>query len=166
MDKTVNLDDLDLKIITMLLRDAKIPYLEIANKLKVSLGTVHLRIKKMEAAKLIKSFTLDADFYRLGYTITAFIGLIINSKMHESVVEQMLAIDEVVELHHTTGKYHMFAKIVCEDPRALREVLINKINSIDGIDKTETTISLTEVISRPVCIKSAQLKAFKRKGKK
>ena len=47
---------------------------------------------------------------------------------------------------------HIFAKIICKNPKNLRELLINKINEIKGVEKTETTISLTEIISRPVSI--------------
>ncbi|MBI4648386.1 MAG: Lrp/AsnC ligand binding domain-containing protein [Bacteroidia bacterium] len=153
MEKQGNIDELDLQIITILLKDAKVPYKEIAKQLKVSLGTIHVRIKKMESLNIIKGFTLDANYYRLGFTITAFIGLIINGKLYEKVAEGLEKIEEIVELHHTTGKYHMFAKVVCEDPHALRGVLINKINNIEGVEKTETTISLSEVFDRPVKIK-------------
>ncbi|PLX12365.1 MAG: transcriptional regulator AsnC [Marinilabiliales bacterium] len=142
MEKLSNIDDLDLKIITILLKNAKVPYKEIAKELKVSLGTIHVRIKKLESLKVIKGFTLEADFFKLGYTITAFIGLIIDGKIHEQVVAQLLEIEELVELHHTTGNYHMFAKIVCEDPKVLKEILLNKISNISGVEKTETTISL------------------------
>lgn len=155
MEKPANIDEVDLRILTVLLEDAKIPYKEIAKQLKVSLGTIHVRIKKLEAAGVIKGFTLNTDFFKLGYTITAFIGLIIDGKIHEQVVSDLSKIKQLVELHHTTGKYHMFAKVVCRDPKVLREVLINGINTVKGVEKTETTISLTEVIARPVSIEDS-----------
>lgn len=149
MKKKGNIDEMDQKILNILLKDAKVAYKDIAAMLKVSLGTIHIRIKKLESLKIIKRFTLNVDYYELGYTVSAFIGLIIDGKKHKEVLEELLKIKEIVELHHTTGKYHMFAKITCKDPKNLREILINKVNKIEGIEKTETTISLSELASRP-----------------
>jgi Lrp/AsnC family transcriptional regulator for asnA, asnC and gidA len=142
------LDKTDLDIITLLLKNAKTPYKEISKKLNISLGTVHVRLKKLESLKVIKGFSVDIDFEKLGYNLVVFIGLIINGKYHESVVKELLAINELIELHHTTGKYHMLAKLICKNPTQLRDILITKINSIEGIEKTETTISLAELISK------------------
>lgn len=144
----VKLDKTDLEIISLLQKNAKTPYKEIAKKMKISLGTVHIRLKKLEKLKVIRGFSVDLDFEKLGFNLVVFIGLIINGKEHENVVEELLKIDDLIELHHTTGKYHMFAKLICRNPTQLREILINKLNSIKGIEKTETTVSLGELISK------------------
>lgn len=146
--KKIKLDETDFEIISYLQKNAKTPYKEIAKKMKVSMGTVHTRLKKLEKLKVIRGFSVDLDFEKLGYNLIVFIGLIINGKEHEKVVEDLMKIDELIELHHTTGKYHMFAKLICRNPTQLREILINKLNSIKGIEKTETTISLGVLMSR------------------
>jgi Lrp/AsnC family transcriptional regulator for asnA, asnC and gidA len=146
--KNIKLDETDFEIISYLQKNAKTPYKEIAKKKKVSMGTVHTRLKKLERLKVIRGFSVDLDFEKLGYNLIVFIGLIINGKEHEKVVEDLMKIDELIELHHTTGKYHMFAKLICRNPTQLREILINKLNSIKGIEKTETTISLGVLMSR------------------
>lgn len=142
------LDKTDLAIISLLLQNAKLPYKEISQKLKISLGTVHVRLKKLETMKIIKGFSVNVDFEKLGYNLMVFVGLIINGKNHSTVVDELKKIDELVELHHTTGKYHMFAKLLCKSPKQLREILIEKVNSIEGVEKTETTISLAEIVSK------------------
>ncbi|GAB4282522.1 MAG: Lrp/AsnC ligand binding domain-containing protein [Marinilabiliales bacterium] len=144
----LRIDKTDLQIISLLLKNAKTPYKEISKKLKISMGTVHVRVKKLESLKIIKGFLLDVDFEKLGYNLVVFIGLIINGKYHENVVKELMKINELIELHHTTGKYHMLAKLICKNPSQLREILIHKINSIEGVEKTETTISLSELISK------------------
>ncbi len=146
------LDKTDFDIIDILLKKAKTPYKQISKQLNISLGTVHVRLKKLEALNVIRGFNIDIDFEVLGYSLLVFIGLIINGKKHENVVSELEKIEELVELHHTTGKYHMFAKLLCKNTKQLRKILINQINSIDGIEKTETTISLARIISKPgVC---------------
>jgi len=147
LSRQVGIDKLDLQIISMLLKNAKTPHGEIGKKLKVSGSTVHFRIKKLEELKAINRFTLNIDFSKLGLNVIAYIGFIIDGKLHNEIVEKLKKIKEIVELHHTTGKYHMFAKIVCMNTKELKEVLITKVNSIQGVEKTETTISLEEIIN-------------------
>ncbi len=140
-----NTDKIDLEIISIMLKNAKITYTEIAEKLNISVSTVHVRIKKLENLNIIKGFNLNVDFAKLGLKLTAFIGFIIDPKAYKSIASKLLQIKEVVDFHYTTGKYHLFAKIICRDTDQLREILQEKINIIEGIEKTETTISLGEV---------------------
>ena len=64
----------------------------------------------------------------------------------------MSHIKEVVELHLTTGDYSMFAKIVCKNISDLQDVLLNKINNIDGISRTDTFVSLSQPIDRNITL--------------
>ena len=61
-------------------------------------------------------------------------------------------IPEIVSAHYTTGNYSIFARIICKDTNHLRQVLHDNIQSIDGIQRTETFISLEESINRPLLI--------------
>jgi Lrp/AsnC family transcriptional regulator, regulator for asnA, asnC and gidA len=150
METKLNIDETDIRILSLMQNDAKIGYKDIATKLGVSLGTVHIRIKKMEALGIIKDFSINIKYDLLGYELVAFIGLIINSKKANQVVEQLEKISEITELHHTTGEFHMLAKIVCNNTTTLRKLIIESVNAIEGIEKTETIISLAELISRKV----------------
>ena len=69
MDKILDIDNIDLKIISLLNEDAKTPYTEIAKKVFVSSGTVHVRMKKLEDMGIVKSATLNIDFSKLGYML-------------------------------------------------------------------------------------------------
>lgn len=141
------IDETDIGIISMLLKDAKSTYTEIGEQLNVSVGTVHVRIKKLEALNIIRGFTLDVDMSKLGLDLVAFIGFTIDGKSYKKIIEKLKNIKEIVELSHTTGNYHMFAKVICKDTKQLKNVLLNKINAIDGIEKTETSISLEKILS-------------------
>lgn len=149
----LTLDDIDLKILSILMKDAKIPYTDIAKKLFVSSGTVHVRMKKMEEMDIIRSFNLQLNYQKLGYDITAFLGVYLNkSSQYDVVAKALEEIPEIVDVHYTTGNYSMFVKLVCKDTDHLRQVLMDKIQKIEDITRTETFISLQESISRPIKI--------------
>jgi Lrp/AsnC family transcriptional regulator for asnA, asnC and gidA len=85
--------------------------------------------------------------------VTAFIGVyLIRSDQYDKVVKELRKIHEVVSCHYTTGNYSLFLKIVCRDTQHLREVLHDKLQKIEGINRTETLISLDESFDRPLKI--------------
>ncbi|MCH7403372.1 Lrp/AsnC ligand binding domain-containing protein [Belliella kenyensis] len=150
MDKNLDIDNVDLKIISLLNEDAKTPYTEIAKKVFVSSGTVHVRMRKLEDLGIVKSATLNIDFSKLGYDISAFLGIYLEkSSLYDAVIENLKQIPEVINAYYTTGNYSIFAKIICKDTNHLRTVLDN-IQKVDGIDRTETLIVLEESINRPI----------------
>ncbi|HQV77361.1 MAG TPA: Lrp/AsnC ligand binding domain-containing protein [Chitinophagales bacterium] len=148
---TNQLDDIDLKILTILMKDAKTPFSEIAKTLFVSNGTVHVRMKKMEDLGIIKSFNLQLNHHKIGYDITAFLGIYLSkSSQYDEVAKALEKIPEIVDLHYTTGNYSMFLKLICKDTEHLRKILMEKIQNIPEITRTETMISLQENINRPL----------------
>jgi Lrp/AsnC family transcriptional regulator for asnA, asnC and gidA len=150
---TILLDDLDKKIISILMRDAKIPFTEVAKKLFVSGGTVHVRMKKLEELGVVKGSQLVVDYSRLGFDITGFLGIYLDkSSLYDEVTAKLENIPEIVGAHYTTGAYSIFVKIICRDTEHLRQILHDKIQKIEGIQRTETFISLEESINRPVVL--------------
>lgn len=147
----MDIDNVDLKILSLLMEDAQTPYTEIAKKVHVSGGTVHVRMKKLKSLGIVKGSNLVVDYGKLGFDITAYLGIYLDkSSLYSEVSEQLKAIPEVVGAHYTTGNYSIFAKIVCKDTKHLRLVLHDKIQKIGGIQRTETFISLEESINRPI----------------
>lgn len=145
------LDQLDLQILTKLVEDGKMPYTDVAKQLFVSSGTIHVRMKKMEDLGIVRGSSLTLDYHKLGYDVTAFLGIYLDkSSLYEEVTEQLRNIPEVVTAHFTTGPYAILCKMVCKDTNHLRLVLQDKIQKIAGIQRTETFISLEERIHRPV----------------
>ncbi|MBC8084268.1 MAG: AsnC family transcriptional regulator [Hymenobacter sp.] len=151
MAKNYELDDTDRKILDLLMRDAKMPYTEIARKVHVSGGTVHVRMARLEELGIVKGATLQIDYQKLGYGVNAFLGIyLLKSSVYGSVAEQLREIPEVVSIHFTTGAYGIFARIVCRDTQHLRDVLHDRMQLIEGIERTETLISLEETLNRPI----------------
>lgn len=143
------IDNIDIKILNLLTQDAFIPYTEIAKKVHVAPGTVHVRMKKMEEAGIVKKPQLQIDLSALGWDVSAFIGVFLNKNdVLFQVVQELQKIPEVLSCHYTTGTYSLFLKVQCRDTRHLRDVLSDRIQKIEGIARTETLISLEESFSR------------------
>ena len=149
MKKILDVDKIDREIMTIMLEDAKTSYADIGQQLFVSGGTVHVRLKKLMDQGIIQGSRLKVDFSKLGFDIIAFLGIYLEkSQMYHDVIRQLKEIPEVVSAHYTTGTYSIFAKIMCQDTIHLRSVLSTKIQKIEGIQRTETFISLEESINR------------------
>lgn len=153
MSKTFVPDKIDLKILSILMHDAKKTYAEIGKELFISGGTVHVRIKKLMDAKVILNSQLKVDYGKLGYDITSFLGIYLEkSKMYDDVSQKLGEIPEILEAHYTTGVYSIFAKIICKDTDHLRRIISDQIQQINGIQRTETFISLHNSHLRPLKI--------------
>ena len=151
MSRTYELDDTDRRILNLLMQDAKLPYSEIARQLHVSGGTIHVRMTRLEELGIVRGATLDLDLQKVGYGIQAFLGIyLLKSSFCDSVITQLRGIPEVISLHFTTGSYNLFARIACRDTLHLRNVLHDQVQQIEGVERTETLISLEEVFSRSV----------------
>jgi Lrp/AsnC family transcriptional regulator, regulator for asnA, asnC and gidA len=151
MARNYELDDTDRHILNLLIQDAKMPYTEIARKVNVSGGTVHVRMARLEEIGIVQGATLRIDYQKLGYGVSAFLGIYLQkSSEYTAVVNQLHEIPEVVNINFTTGTYGVFARLQCRDTQHLRDVLHDRIQPIEGILRTETLISLEEVLNRSV----------------
>ncbi len=144
-----NIDEIDLKILRILIEDAKISYGDIGEKVFLSPGAVHTRVKKMESTGIITGSSISVDTKKLGWDIAAFLGIYLEkSEQYDDVAAQLKMIPEIVSINYTTGNYSIFVKLMCRDTAHLRSVLHDKIQKVQGIQRTETFISLEESLSR------------------
>ena len=150
-DATIQLDGIDKKILMRLMEDARCPVNSIAREVGISGTAVHQRLKKLEKTKLIKGSQVLIDPTVLGYRTLAFIGIYLDKAMRNmEAVRQLEKIPEVIECHYTTGNWSVLVKILCKNNAHLMEVLNQKIQSIEGISRTETYISLQQQIQRQI----------------
>ena len=141
------LDEIDHQILNMLIENTRIPFTDIAKKLLISAGTVHVRVKKMEDAKIIKGSSLTIDYQKLDYTFIAYVGIYLqNTSQTKFVLQRINEIPNVTVAHITTGKFNIFCKIRAKSTTHAKEIIF-KIDEIEGIYRTETMISLEESIN-------------------
>ena len=153
MESNYQIDNIDRGILSELMINAKVPYTEIAKKLIVSAGTIHVRMKKMEEAGIVKNSRLHINYELLGFDLTAFLGIYLEKgSTYTDVIKQLNLIPEIVEAHYTTGVYSIFAKIRCKNTKHMRQILNEEIQSIKGIQRTETIISLEQSIDKHIIL--------------
>lgn len=141
------LDDVDHQILDMLIDNTRIPFTDIAKKLEISAGTVHVRVKKMEDAGIIKGSSLTLDYKKLGYSFIAYVGVfLLKTSQTKFVLERINEIPFVTVAHITTGKFNVFCKIRAKNTEHAKDVIF-MIDDIEGVYRTETMISLEESIN-------------------
>ncbi|RED49514.1 MULTISPECIES: Lrp/AsnC family transcriptional regulator [Seonamhaeicola] len=143
----IKLDEIDHQILDMLIDNTRIPFTDIAKKLLISAGTVHVRVKKMEESGIIKGSSLMLDYKKLGYSFIAYVGVYLNNTSQTKfVLERINEIPYVTVAHITTGKFNIFCKIRARSTEHAKEVIF-LLDDIEGVYRTETMISLEESIN-------------------
>ena len=143
----MKLDKLDKQILQYLVKDARKPFTEIAKVLLVSPGTIHVRVKKMEQIGVIKSTSISVDYAKLGFGFVAYVGLFTSRSLQSpDIIDRLRDVPEVTVAHLATGKYGIFCKIRCRDASHAKDVIF-RINDIEGVENTESMISLEESIN-------------------
>ena len=153
VNQNIQIDGIDKKILRALMSDARTPILEIARQVGISGAAIHQRLRKLEKSKLISGSKFVINPKVLGYTTMAFIGVYLDKAMsNPDAVKQLRKIPEVIECHYTTGDWSIFIKVLCKDNEHLMHLLNNEIQSITGVSRTETFISLAQQIDRQIKI--------------
>ncbi|MBL6668991.1 MAG: Lrp/AsnC ligand binding domain-containing protein [Flavobacteriaceae bacterium] len=143
----IALDEVDHQILDILIDNTRIPFTDISKRLLVSAGTVHVRVKKMEDAGIIKGSSLTLDYVKLGYSFIAYAGIFLDKTSRtQQVINDLKAIPYVTVAHVTTGKFNIFCKVRARDTLHAKEIIFN-IDDIEGVSRTETMISMEESIN-------------------
>ncbi len=142
-----NFDKIDGAILSTLVQNGKLPYTEIAKQLQISHGTVHQRVKKLEKMGIIQKTSVVIDYNKLGYKLTCYLGVLVNSGLNiDKVCDALKAIPQITVANITSGKYNITCKIRALDTDHAKRI-IQKIHSIQGVIRTETTVSFEEFIN-------------------
>lgn len=147
------IDATDRKILSMLVKNARMPFLEIARECGVSGAAIHQRVKKLETAGIITGSRILVKPQAINLNICAFIFVsLAEANKYTEVIKCLKVIPEIVECHFVTGRYALLLKLYCQDHDHLMNILINTIQLIPFIASTETLISLEQAIERQVWV--------------
>ena len=153
INQNIHIDGIDKKILRALMQNARTPILEIARNVGISGAAIHQRLRKLEKSKLISGSKFIINPKILGYTTMAFVGIYLDKAIsNPEAVKQLSKIPEVLECHYTTGNWSVFIKILCKDNEHLMHLLNTDIQSINGVSRTETFVSLQQQIDRQIKI--------------
>ena len=147
------IDNLDRRILNIIMRNARIASKDVAIECGVSRAAIHQRIQRLIEMKVIVGSGYLINPRKLGYNTCTYVGVKLEKgSMYREVVRELENIPEVVECHFTTGPYSMLVKVYARDNQNLMELLNDRIQHIDGVTETETLISLEQSINRPIML--------------
>jgi Lrp/AsnC family transcriptional regulator for asnA, asnC and gidA len=153
LEENLQIDSLDKKIIKMITKNARIPYLEVARECNVSGAAIHQRIQKLIRMGVVTGSKFTIEPKKIGYKTCAYMGIFLEqASLYNDVLQELEKIPEITQCHFTTGNYSVFIKIFAKDNEHLKSILSDKIQLISGIARTETFISLEEGFNRSIPI--------------
>ena len=149
--KENQLDPIDIRIVNELTSDARISFIQLAKKLKVSNTLIHQRVRKLKESGILKNATYQLDPWKLGYQTSAYTQIILaDSNHHRQVEEELSKIPEIVECVNISGRYALLVNIYARNNRHLRDIIYERIHTIDGVEGTNTTISFETAFKRNI----------------
>lgn len=143
----VALDEIDHRILDILIDNTRIPFTDISKRLLISAGTVHVRVRKMEESGIIKGSSLNLDYVKLGYSFIAYVGVFLEkTNTINEVLSALNDIPFITVAHITTGKFNVFCKVRARNTHHAKDIIFS-IDDVPGVSRTETMISMEESIN-------------------
>lgn len=132
-----DLDALDLRLVDLLQKDSSMPFVDMAEKLGVTEGTVRNRVRRLRKMGAIRRFTISVDPLVLGQSVVAFVLLnAVNGRLNE-VAKKLSSMDAVVEVHETHTYGDLLLKVRAKSPSDLASVISNNIKGVPGVAGTQ-----------------------------
>ncbi|HET6590059.1 MAG TPA: Lrp/AsnC family transcriptional regulator [Candidatus Nitrosocosmicus sp.] len=148
------IDDLDLKILSELSKDASISVPRLSKKININSSVVYSRIKRLVKRGLIKKFTIIINDEALGFNVKALTGITMDSKQRDNVLDELFKIPEVREVAEVTGRFDVLVTMTARSLDEMHQIISEKVGRIEGVQKTETFIEMRktsrEIISNSV----------------
>ncbi|WP_206204638.1 Lrp/AsnC family transcriptional regulator [Thermococcus sp. MAR1] len=137
-------DELDLRILSLLQENARLSYREIARELKVAVGTVYNRIKRMEEEGIIKGFAPILDYEKLGFGLTTVIGVKAQGRRIVEIEREIAQSNRVIMVYDITGEFDIVVVAKFKD-RADMNRFVKWLLSLEGVEKTNTSVAMQVV---------------------
>ena len=148
------IDDLDLKILSELSKDASISVPRLSKKININSSVVYSRIKRLVKRGLIKKFTIVINDEALGFNVKALTGITMDSKLRDNVLGELFKSPEVREVAEVTGRFDVLVTMTARSLDEMHQIISEKVGRIEGVQKTETFIEMRktsrEIISNSV----------------
>lgn len=142
------LDNMDEQILSMLTRNARTPFLEIARACNVSGTAIHQRVQRLTSLGIIQGTEYKIDPLRIGYATCAFVGLKMKEGTNlDNTVDALREIPEVVEVHCTGEEYDLLVKLYAHDNSHLLTLIHTKLRPL-GLAQTKVIVSMRMVVQK------------------
>ncbi len=136
-----NLDEIDYQIIEALRKDGRVAFAQIAEQLNVSPGMIRLRYNRLVEEGFVRVVAITNPL-RMGYRTMAMIGIRVEGSKLLSAAEKISKFDEVIYLIVSSGRFDIFAEVVCRDHEDLLRFITKKLSLVDGVRESESFMHL------------------------
>lgn len=149
MNKTVYfMDNIDYIILKELMKDAKTPIKNIAEKVNLSLTPVHDRIKRLEKEGIIRQYSVLVDPKKLNLNLVAFLQ--IKLKVHQKdffdeLARELGSFPELLDGYYTTGEFDVILKVLLKDMEDYNGFILERISQLKVIDSVRTSFSIRSI---------------------
>jgi Lrp/AsnC family transcriptional regulator for asnA, asnC and gidA len=140
------IDDLDVKILSELAKDASISVPKLSKKININSSVVYSRIKRLVKKGLIKKFTIMINDEALGFNVKALTGINMDSKLRDNVLNELFKIPEVREVSEVTGRFDIIVTMTARSLDEMHQLISEKIGRVEGVQKTETFIEMRKTV--------------------
>lgn len=141
----VVLDAVDRQLLTLLSEDARVSQRRLSRELRMSPPAIGERIARLERAGVIRGYTVDVDWSVLGFT-TCYLAVTATAGADQATIMHALTnLPEVEDVSIITGSIDMLARLKVRNHAHLRNLLVNHVWQIDGLQRTETLLSIVGV---------------------
>jgi Lrp/AsnC family transcriptional regulator for asnA, asnC and gidA len=134
-------DQTDLRIIDALQKDGRVAFAQIAEQLNVSPGMIRLRYNRLIEEGYLRVVAITNPL-RMGFKTMALIGIRADGSKLLDVAEKISKLDEVIYMIISSGRFDIFAEVVCRDHEDLLRFITEKLSTIDGIRESESFMHL------------------------
>jgi Lrp/AsnC family transcriptional regulator for asnA, asnC and gidA len=136
------IDDLDLKILSELSKDASISVPRLSKKININASVVYSRIKRLLKRGLIKKFTIVINDEALGFSVRSLTGINMDSKLRDNVLNELFKIPVVREVAEVTGRFDILVTMTARSLDEIHQLISEKVGHVEGVQKTETFIEM------------------------
>lgn len=140
------LDTTDYRILDILQSDGKITNAELASRVGLTPAPTLARVSKLESMGLIMGYTAELNREMLGYSVIAFVAVIMKEHGGPATaqfLERVAELPEVLECHHIAGEEDYLLKVVASSPRSYEQFLLEKLILLDSVQRVKTSFVLS-----------------------
>jgi DNA-binding Lrp family transcriptional regulator len=141
----MKLDEVDLKILKLLLKDGRSSLKDLADIAKVSIPTARSRVKHLMEKKIIKNFSAVIDFSKISNSVTAFLGLKAKITDIQHVIKSLNEINEVKDIYLTTGHYDIILIVILPSIQSMDKLILDKLGKINGLDLIQSSFIIDSI---------------------
>ena len=139
------LDDLDQKIVQLLIENSRMSYSEIGDKIGISRVAVKARIRALEKRGIIEEYTTIINPQKIGGAVSCYFEIEITPESFNKVIKILSDNDIITQIYRVTGKNKLHVHAVASSGEEMEELLLRVIDPLPGIISSSCNMILSRI---------------------